>query len=41
LCLIGVIITWEITQIVLLQNCNYFFVKCIEKFKMMNKFTYI
>jgi len=40
LCLTGVTIIWEITQITLLQNFSDHFVKGIEKFKMMNKFTY-
>ncbi len=37
LCLTSVTIIWEITQILFLQNCSWFFEKGTEKFRMMNK----
>jgi hypothetical protein len=39
LCLIGVTTTWEITQVVFLQNYSYLFVKGTKKFRMMGKLT--
>jgi hypothetical protein len=39
LCMTSVTIIWEITQIVLLQNYNWLFIRGIQKFKMMNMFT--
>jgi hypothetical protein len=39
-CNLIVSIIWEITRIIFLQNYNWLFVKGIENFRMMNKFTY-